>query len=206
MTRVTWDSNESDRYELGIDRGVLYPRQAPGVPWNGLIAVNESSEGGGRTSYYHDGDKFTEGVATTFYQATLRAYTCPQEFLACIGEREVVPGYILTGQRFRNFNLSYRTLISNIGYKIHLVYNVSAMTSPRSNKSRGTTGGAMEQEWKLNAVPPVPGNFAPTAHFIVNSLETHPTNLELLETYLYGNDVNEPAMPPLNVLIAMINS
>ena len=206
MTRLTWDSSESIRYELGVDRGVFYPRQGPGVPWNGLVSVNEDKVGGDRTSYYHDGSKFAEGVSTTIYSATLKALSCPREFLVCIGEREIVPGFSVTGQRHRNFNLSYRTLIGDIGYKIHLIYNASAMNSGKNNRSRGTTGAALEMEWRINAVPPIPGNFAPTAHFVVDSTEIDPTKLELLETYLYGNDVNAPAMPGLSVLIALINS
>jgi len=206
MTRLTWDADRSNRYELGVDRGVLYPRQSPGVAWNGLVSVNEDHIGGDRTSYYHDGSKFAEGVATTIYTATLKALSCPREFLNCIGEREIVPGFSITGQRHRNFNLSYRTLISDIGYKIHLIYNATAMNSGKNNRSRGTTGEALAMEWRLNAVPPTPDNFAPTAHFVVDSTETDPTKLALLEAYLYGNDVNAPAMPSLSVLISLISS
>lgn len=207
MTKVVWDNSLAKQYQLGCDRGVLYVKNAPGVPWNGLISVAEDSIGADRTSYYHDGDKFAEGMNSSVFAATIRAYSAPFEFEECVGNREIVPGFALTGQYRKNFDLCYRTKIGSIGYKLHLVYNITALSSDKDNRTRGSSSTPLALSWKIDAVPPpTVGKFAPTAHFIVDSTETDPTKLALLEAYLYGNNVNAPAMPPLPLLISTIAS
>ena len=58
MTRILWDRTGERVFELGIEKGVFYPQVGVGVPWNGLISVNETPDGGEPTSYYLDGIKF----------------------------------------------------------------------------------------------------------------------------------------------------
>ena len=59
MTRLDW-SQPKPKYESGVDRGVLYPSSGAGVPWNGLVTVEEAFSGGESNSYYFDGVKFLE--------------------------------------------------------------------------------------------------------------------------------------------------
>ena len=205
MTKLIWDSRDAKHYQQGVDRGVLYVHDGTGVPWNGLISVNESSVGGERTAFYHDGDKFAEGVNSSIFSANLRALNYPVEFGECVGEKEIVKGFALTGQSRKVFDLCYRTKIGTVGYKLHLIYNATAMSTSRDNKTRGSSSSPLELEWRIDAVPPPTfGNWAPTAHFVLDSTETDPTKLTLLEAYLYGNNVNAPAMPPLTTLISIV--
>ena len=207
MTKLIWDKTYAKNYQLGVDHGVLYVHDAPGVPWNGLISVTEDSVGGDRMAFYHDGDKFAEGVNTSVFAATVKAFSAPFEFDECFGNKEIVPGFTLTGQYRKAFDLCYRTKIGTIGYKLHLIYNATAMSPDRDNKTRGSSSAPMELSWKIDAVPPATvGKFAPTAHFVLDSTETSAAKLALLETYLYGNNVNAPAMPPLPLLISMITT
>jgi hypothetical protein len=206
MTKLVWDRSVAQNYQLGIDRGVLYVHGSPGVPWNGLISVAEDSVGGDRTAFYHDGDKFAEGVNTSVFAATIKAINAPFEFEECVGNKEIVPGFSLTGQSRKSFDLCYRTKIGTIGYKLHLIYNASAMSPDKDNKTRGSSSAPLELSWKIDAVPPATfGDWAPTAHFIIDSTEMDPTRLALLETYLYGNNVNAAAMPPLKTLISTVS-
>jgi hypothetical protein len=214
MFQLTWDSLSANEYQLGVDRGVLYPSlpSAPGVSWNGLISVDEDNVGGETNPYYHDGYKFIEAVMTSDFSATLQAYTYPPEFLPCMGQVEIVPGFSLTGQYKQRFGLSYRTLIGDIGYKLHIVYNVTATPSGSTFKTLGgSSADPVELEWKLDAVPPAAGGFVPTAHFVINSLEanSNPTDalkLVALENLLYGNASTAPALPPLAALLNMFKS
>ena len=51
MARLEWDADSKRLYEVGVDRGVLYPRNSEdgnygaGVAWNGLTNVTESPSG-----------------------------------------------------------------------------------------------------------------------------------------------------------------
>lgn len=45
MPRVVWNDVGKKRYEAGVDRGVLYLPDGSGVPWNGLISVEEDLSG-----------------------------------------------------------------------------------------------------------------------------------------------------------------
>lgn len=46
MAELVWGGNGQRYFETGIDRGVLYPRVGPGVPWNGLTGISEKPDGG----------------------------------------------------------------------------------------------------------------------------------------------------------------
>ena len=46
MPKLVWDQTGEKRYETGVDRGVLYPKDTSGaypsgVAWNGLTKVSE---------------------------------------------------------------------------------------------------------------------------------------------------------------------
>ena len=45
MAQLVWDKAEDRIFELGVDRGVFFPKDGddylPGVVWNGLINVIE---------------------------------------------------------------------------------------------------------------------------------------------------------------------
>ena len=49
MAVITWDADGEKRYELGCDKGVLYPSVSGayplGVAWNGLSSVTQSPSG-----------------------------------------------------------------------------------------------------------------------------------------------------------------
>lgn len=205
MTKLTWAQKAQSRYEVGVDRGVLYPTSGPGVVWNGLISVSDTFEGGEKTAYHFDGIKYLELVSPKNFQAQVTAYSAPRQFAECIGERTVVPGFVLTRQPRARFGLSYRTLMEpDRGYKLHLVYNALANPTERGHKTQSDTAEAGTRSWTINAVPPKRDTYRPTAHFVFDSTQTEPQALLALEMILYGTDESEPRMPSLDELLDMI--
>jgi hypothetical protein len=207
MTRLVWDSSEPNQYELGVDRGVLYPETTPGVTgigvaWNGLISVEESAIGGEVTPYYFDGIKYADYRLNTEYQAVLSAYSMPPEFAPAVGERPVVPGFILTRQHRSKFAMTYRTLINESGaYKIHLVYNATASRKRRTHSTDTTKPKVPEFSWQIDAVPPASTTYYPSAHFIVDSTKVTPAKLLTIENTLYGTSSTAPAMITIAALL-----
>ena len=60
------------------------------------------------------------------------------------------------------------------------------------------------RSWTLNAVPPEASTYKPTAHFVIDSTQVNRFMLEDLETYLYGRDGFEPALPSQEEVIAFL--
>lgn len=58
MSRLTWSAVGERYYETGVDRGVLYVGDQPGVAWTGLTSVSESPTGGEARAFYIDGVKY----------------------------------------------------------------------------------------------------------------------------------------------------
>lgn len=210
MSRLTWDAVGLRRYEAGVDRGVLYVKGMRGVPWNGLVAVNEAPTGGEVESYYFDGRLYYNDVGAVDFQATIEAYTYPDEFSYCEGYTAVALGLMATGQPPRAFDMVYRTLIGNdvdglkAGYKLHMIYNAVVKPTSRSNKTRDASPSIDALSWTVNAASPVGGYYRATSHFIVDSTVVEPADLELLENILYGTDGMEPYFPAQDVVVALL--
>lgn len=206
MTKLVWNQNDVRPYELGVDRGVFYPMAGPGVAWNGLRSVNEVRLGAQRNEYFLDGVKYMEYIENANYQATIRTISTPQEFDRCIGIKSIVSGFSLTNQPKTTFGLSYRTLIAELGYKIHIVYNATATPANRTYSSQsGTDASPLELEWKIDAVPPASTIYRPTAHFVIDSTKIDPDILNLLEILLYGTDARNSELPDVAALIELFS-
>lgn len=211
MTKLVWDAQGSRFYETGTDRGVLYPNDAAGVPWNGLISVEENTSGGDLESYYIDGFKYLDYVLGEDFQATLTAFSAPSEFGPMDGNVGLAAGLFATLQPRQTFGLSYRTKIGNdvkadeFGYKIHLIYNSTASPSTRSNKTKSDSPEALQLAWTINCVPPSSDSFKPTAHLIVDSTKVaNASNLTALENALYGTSTTAPRLPTQTEVITLL--
>ncbi|HMT68916.1 MAG TPA: hypothetical protein PKD16_02075 [Saprospiraceae bacterium] len=210
MSRLEWNEVGKRFFETGVSHGVLYPRSGPGVAWSGITAVNEAISGGEVQSLYFDGVKYLDIVANEDFQATLEAFNSPKEFAACDGSKTLSPGLFATQQPRKTFGLSYRTLIGNdldgldYGYKLHIVYNCVASPAGRTNQTVAGNPTPGVRSWTLNAVPPEASTYKPTAHFVIDSTQVNRFMLEDLETYLYGRDGFEPALPSQEEVIAFL--
>lgn len=211
MTRIVWDAVGSRKYETGVDRGVLYIDGQPGVPWNGLTSVTENSSGGTSKSYYLDGEKYVNLTTREEFQATLTAYTYPDEFESCNGVNSIRSGLYITKQKRTSFGLSYRTMIGNdqsdsFGYKIHLLYNVYAAPPNKAFKTITSPMKIDDFSWVLTSLPIIQTGYQRSSHFIVDSTTADPTILSAIEDILYGNNSAAARLPTLSELTDLIDT
>lgn len=198
MTQLSWGNPGERRYEAGVDRGVLYTNT--GVPWNGLISVDEGSEGGDVIPYYLDGIKYRNRVTKEEFTATINAFTYPDEFEECDGTGLLEEVFGVGQQERREFGLSYRTKLGNdaaglkYGYKIHLVYNALATPSTKTFNTLNDDPEASNFSWDVTTRPiPIPG-LAYSAHITINTTKLDPFIVELIEHELYGTATTNPTL------------
>lgn len=212
MSRLTWGAAGKRFYEAGVDRGVLFITNGPGVPWSGLISVSEEPVGGDLKSHYIDGFNYMNRIGGEEFTATIEAYTYPDEFAECDGTRSIGNGLFATQQRRKSFGLSYRSKVGNDvdgidhAYKIHLVYN--ALVQPASS-SHTTIGESIEPDnfsWKVASRPPILEGYRPTAHFVIDSRETPSEVLAQIEDILYGSDTLTSRLPSVGELAYIFTS
>lgn len=207
MARIAWNTAGSRFYEAGVDRGVLYVGTSVGVPWIGLISVEESPTGGEAKPYYIDGMKYLNLSNAAEFEATISAYTYPVEFSQCDGTARIRSGLFFGQQQRKSFGFSYRTAVGNDtegsqhGYKIHLVYNALATPSSSSASSYSDSVEATEFSWSLTTKSRVIPGRNPTAHVIVDSRYTHPVTLEFIEDILYGSETEVSRLPTPQELV-----
>jgi hypothetical protein len=141
----------------------------------------------------------------------MKAVTYPDEFVELEGLAPVKRGLFYADQPPQAFGLCYRTQIGNdlegdaSGYKIHILYNVTAIPNTKTYASLTADPALVEFEWNITAVPEdIPG-FRPTAHIILDSRNIDPWLLEELEALLYGNSVAIAALIPMSELVVYIN-
>lgn len=202
--RITWDQVGERYYETGVSKGVLYPMDAgkygKGVAWNGLTNVSESPEGAEATALYADNIKYLNLMSNEEFKATVEAYTYPDEFAECNGEKSLANGVNVGQQKRKAFGLSYQTKIGNdvdsdLGYKIHLVYNALAAPSEKSYATVNDSPEAITFSWELSTTPvEVPG-MKPTALLTIDSTKVNAAKLVELEKILYGDETNEAKLP-----------
>jgi hypothetical protein len=203
VATLVWDQVGERFYQTGVDRGVLYLQDGIVVPWNGLIGVEESPNAELK-SYYLDGVKYLENLLPGDYVGKLKAYTYPDEFDSVNGLADVAPGLTLYDQPPKSFNLSYRTRIGNdlkgleLGYKIHVLYNVVANPESHSFDTVKDSGvQPIEFSWSLTGTPQKIAKARPTIHVSIDSTKTDPFILGLLESKLYGTDILDPSFPSM---------
>jgi hypothetical protein len=207
LARLIWDGIGTRNYEAGVDRGVLYPLNSLGVPWNGIVSVNEAPSGSGFETKYMDGIAYQKQTTEGNFAATLEAFTYPLEFEQSDGLSEFA-----TAQFRKPFNLSYRTMIGDdltgldAGYKIHLVYNVLAEPSSKTYQSIDEQSEPMLFSWNLSTTPIIVLGAKMSAHLIIDSRITHPDVLNDLEDILYGSDASDPVFPTADIILSRFDA
>lgn len=203
MARLEWDADSKRLYEVGVDRGVLYPRNAEdgkygaGVAWNGLTGVTESPSGAEPTDLYADNIKYLSMRSAETFGATIEAYTYPPEFEPCDGSASLTEGVSIGQQDRVPFGLSYRTLVGNdakgqgYGYKIHVIYGCTASPSEKPYQTVNDSPEAITFSWEVNATPVNVTGHKPTACVVIDSTKVAPQKLQKLEAALYGDSTGD---------------
>jgi len=209
MTTLAWDQVGEHIYETGVSKGVLYKEDGYGVAWNGLTSVEESM-GNEVDPVYFDGVKFNDIVTVGDFAAIVRAFTYPEEFLYYEGTYLEQAGFYVTGQSQSRFGLSYQTRVGDdiigteAGYKIHLLYNLTALPSQRDYQTMSLDTEPIEFEWTISAIPEEIENYRPTAHVIFDSRLMDPNMLADLEDIIYGDEDSDAQLPSLKGLATFI--
>ena len=221
MSKIVWDVTGEHLYETGVDRGVVYPTydattdpQKPsytdGVAWNGLTAVNESPSGAEPNPLYADNIKYLNLMSAEEYSATIEAYYCPPEFMACDGFDEIADGVMIGQQQRKPFGFCYRTLIGSDtegtkkGYKLHLIYNCTASPSERGHSTVNENPDATALSWSISTTPTAVAGKNPTATIEIDSTKVDSTKLTALEAILYGGDNTDPRLPFPNEIAQLV--
>lgn len=217
MARLEWDKTGEHLYETGVDHGVLYfPDQTGayknGVAWNGLISVSESPSGAEATGQYADNIKYLNLISAEEFGATVEAYTYPEEFEACNGNKELVDNTgVYVGQQSRSvFGFCYRTMIGNDtdgqdhGYKLHLVYGCQVSPSEKAYQTINDSPEALTFSWELSTTPVNVTGKKPTALLVIDSTKIDSTKLTRIEAKLYGDETSTGAVLPTPDEIAEI--
>jgi hypothetical protein len=206
---ITWDAQGEKKFEAGTDHAVLYPIASgaypKGVAWNGITAVNESPEGGDAQDFYADNIKYGSLRGAENFNGTIECYTYPDEWKACDGRKEMVPGVTVAQQNRKAFGLSYRSLLGNdtegldLGYILHLVYNATASPSEKSRSTINESPEAQTFSYEFKTTPvavTVIPNTKATSHIEIDSTKVTEAQLEAIEEILYGKaaDGSTPAV------------
>lgn len=205
MTALVWDATGEHFYEAGVDHGVLYiPTEgvySKGVAWNGLTGVTESPSGAESNPQYADNIKYLNLISAEEWAGTIEAFTYPDEFAACNGEKELTAGVTVGQQSRSTFGMSYRTKIGNDtdgpdhAYKIHLLYGLTAAPSEKAYTTVNDSPEAVTFSWEASSVPVNVSGMLPTSSITIDSRTADPTQLAALEKILYGAEEGEARLP-----------
>lgn len=212
MTKITWLKAGERTFEAGIDRGVLYVDDNPGVPWNGLINVNQTSSGGDVKPRYLDGIKIGNHTSPEEFEGTIEAYTYPVEFEQCDGTALLQNGLRVKQQGRKNFNMVYRSKVGNdiagleFAYQIHILYNLKAEPSDRSYRTLSDRNDPATFSWHITSRAIQIAGLYPTSHYILDSRDVPAELLQTIEDTIYGTDDTDPSLPSAGELVFIFDS
>lgn len=208
MSALTWD-NVSERYfDTGISHGVLYVMNdngsyANGVAWSGLVKVSEKHSGGDAIHVYANDAPFMDIFELEEFEATLDAFTYPDEFMQCDGfyPDSNTDGFMSIGlQDRKHFALCYKTIVGNDtegvehGYKIHILYDCVAKPSEREWNTINDSNDFTTFSWDLYVYSVNYSGYKPTPIVVLDSRKTGKSIMGKIESYLYGNEVLNPTL------------
>jgi hypothetical protein len=209
MTALVWDETGKHFYETAVSKGVFYDSSGNGTSWNGLTSIEENVSNSVQPIYF-DGIKFNDIVTNGDFSGILKAWTYPDEFLPYEGIMEEQTGFFISDQPVSRFGLSYQTKIGNdinaldYGYKIHLLYGLTALPSQRIYQTLSHDINPIEFEWAITGIPQFIENYRPTVHVIFDSTKLDKWLLEDLEGIIYGDEDSDAYLPPLKSLATFI--
>lgn len=215
MSRIQWDTEGQKFYEFGVSKGVLFVKDTNGygngVPWNGLTAVNENPTGGEAQDLWADDILYGSFRSTERYEATIEAYTYPDEFAACDGSAEIAPGAYLGQQGRKRFGFAFETKIGSdaddgdpSAYRLKLVYGASAKPSGKDHSTVNDSPDATTFSWEVDTLPVAVTGHKPTATFELDSRTVDAAKLKQIEDLLYGTETNEPKLPMPDEIIQIL--
>jgi len=221
MTKLQWDQVGSRLYETGASQAALFVKNeqgamAPGVAWNGLVAVRQTPTGAEPNDIFADNTKYLSLTSMEEFEGAIEAYTYPDEFNACDGILEVVPGASFGQQRRSEFGLVYRTEIGNdtletdYGYKLHLIWNAKVSPSERAYETINDTPAAITFTWDFQTTPErvvvADRKVRPTSYLCLDSTRLAPEVMSTIENMVYGSDATAATMPTPQEVVNILST
>ena len=201
--QLKWDQTGERFYESGVSHGVLYPMNSSGaypkgVVWNGLTGVDENPDGAEEQVLWADNIKYATFRTPENHKGNIKAYTYPDEWKACDGQKSPngMDGLTFGQQKRQPFGFVYRTEMGNDtavesddGYILHLVYNSTVSPSSKSRTTQNENPDAVEFSWDYSSTPvqvtEVTG-VNQTSTLELNSIKLGSAKMAAIETVLYG--------------------
>ena len=223
MFTLEWDKVGERFFESGVSQGVLYPMTSAGaypkgVAWNGLTGVDENPDGAEEQILWADNIKYATFRTPENHKGSIKAYTYPDEWLPCDGQRSPgeLAGLTFGQQKRQPFGFCYRTEIGNDtaledddGYILHLVYNSTVSPSSKSRATQNENPDAVEFSWDYSSTPVPVSNVEgvkQTATLELNSLKLGKAKMDAIEAVLYGNGEANARLPLPNEVITILNN
>ena len=213
MAKLLFDQTGQRFFETGVKNVALFvydkttSTYGEGVAWNGVTAFNVSPEGAEANPLYADDIKYLNLVSAEEVNASIEAYTYPDEFEKCLGFVSPIAGMKIGQQARSMFGLVAKTTVGNdedqaLGYKLHILYGALAAPSEKSYSSINDSPEAITFSYEL-ATTPVPVTidgveYKPTAYIELDSTKyagSNAANFDALVDYIYGSDEAEPKLP-----------
>lgn len=225
--RLVWDQDTERLYEGGVDKCALFVMGAngynPGVAWNGLTKIEEKPSGAEITKKYANNGEYAQLQSKEEYEATMEAFTFPDEFYPCNGMKPLAPGVYAHQQNRSKFGLVYRSLIGNdvegydYGYKYHIVYGCLAKPASQTHETEDDDTDIEPLSWDISATAPGTkiAGLKPAATFTIDSRTVNANQLAAFEALVYGTDATtgetptagtEPTMPTPDKLVEIFGT
>ena len=211
MARIQFDKTNGRYIESGVSKGILFPKGKKGVVWNGLTSVSESSSGAETVDLWADNMKYASFRSIENYEATIEAYTYPEEFSECDGSAKFAKGAYIGQQTRLPFDFCYRTEVldgngnaRNDGYKIHLIYNATASPSEKSYETINDSPDGVSLSWEISAQPFVLRGRRASSCIVIDSTKADRFKVQELEKILYGLGDGDPRMPDPDEVVDLI--
>lgn len=211
MSKLVWDQVGTRVFEAGIDKGVLWLPQLNyvGVPWNGLISVEDKTIEYSSQQLYFDGERYMGAQRLGEFSGIIKAVTYPDQFEKVVRTGDIFDGLQADNQASKMFNMSYRTLLGNdslgvdFGYKIHILYNLIASQDDIQWNTFEESVSPTLFSWNVTTTPIdlSTENFSQTAHVIIDSRYSSIEWLTHIEELLYGTISTSSQLPDLIDLI-----
>lgn len=215
--KLVWDQVGQKTYETGVKNAVLYVMDNSGaypngVAWNGLTKVSEKPTGAETTDLFADDAKYLSLQSAEKFEASVEAYTYPDEFAQCDGSAEIAEGVAIGQQSRKTFGMSYVTTVGNdiqnnsYGRKIHLIYGALASPSEKGYATINDSPEAITFSWELKTTPVAVSGFKPTASLVIDSTKVSEAGMKAIEDVLYGTESTEARLPLPDEVKSIIES
>lgn len=234
MPRINFDETGKRFYYNGVSECALFVKSAAGaygkpVAWNGISNATVTPDGGDANDIYADNIKYLSIPGAVNINASITAYTYPDEFNECMGlgkydldptANDETDNVLFAQQDRAKFGLVWKSRIGNdnssdIGYVLNILYNCLATPTEMSSDTVNESPEAAELSFDISTVSvatdEMPGDqnniLKPTSWVritckrggLLDNDGKETTNLAALLDILYGNGANATLLSPKDI-------